>query len=131
MALGFVPAYINQGHMQGWEYKAAAAETFHVGEALTVSSGNLTKASGTTAPSYISMFEGVVASAGTEIPVIAVDHDARYAVPSSEAMTSRKVGDKVTIYTDGMKVTATTTSGVATIVELPETAAGGTVIVKL
>ena len=132
MALGFVPSVINQGHMQGWEYKGAAAEAFTVGEALKInSSGYLTKASGTDTPKYISMFQGTVTAAGTEIPAIAVDHDALYDVPSSEAMTSRKVGDKVTIYTDGAKITATTTSGVAEIVKLPDTASGGIVTVRL
>lgn len=40
------------------------------------------------------------------------------------------IGDKVTLHTDGLQVTATTTSGVAEIVNLIETAVGGKVIVK-
>ena len=45
-------------------------------------------------------------------------------------MTSVKLGDKVTIYTDGLQVTATTTSGVAEVVGMDGTAAGSTVLVR-
>ena len=40
------------------------------------------------------------------------------------------VGDKVTIHTDGMQVTATKTSGVAQIVALDGQAVGDRVVVK-
>ena len=54
-----------------------------------------------------------------------------FAVPVSAAPTSLKVGDKVTVNSDGVQVTATTTNGVATIVSLNGAkAAGDTIIVR-
>ena len=41
-----------------------------------------------------------------------------------------KIGDKVTIGSDSDKVTATTTNGVATLVEITGTASGNAVTVK-
>ena len=53
-----------------------------------------------------------------------------YETISSAAFTSIKQGQKVTLATDGMKVTATTTDGVAEVVDIADTAAGGKVYVR-
>ena len=43
-----------------------------------------------------------------------------------------KAGDKVTLHTDGMQVTATTTDGVVTVVDVNgATAAGDEIIVRI
>lgn len=129
--MGFTPAYINQGHMQGWEYLPAAAITPKVGLALTQSSGKLAVASNTTRPTYICMMEADAAVvAGTIIPVIAVDDNALYDTTNSAAFTSINVGDKVTLDSTGMKVTATTTNGVAQVVYIEGTAVGSKITVK-
>lgn len=129
--MGFTPAYINQGHMQGWQYLPAGAITPHIGLALTQSSGLLAVASGTTKPTYICMMESATAvTSGTLIPVIPVDDNALYDTTNSAAFTSIKVGDKVTISSDGTQVTATTTSGVAQVVYIEGTAVGSKITVK-
>ena len=113
------------------EYLPCSAITPKVGMALVQTGGNLALASGTTAPTYISMCERETAcTAGEMIPVVRVQKDIIFGVPAQAAMTSVKLGDKVTIHTDGMKVTATTASGVAEVVGMEGTAAGSTVLVR-
>ena len=46
------------------------------------------------------------------------------------AASSVKLGDKVTLHTDGLQVTATTASGVAEVVGMDGTAAGDRVRVR-
>ena len=119
---GIVPAY---------EYLPCGAIQPQVGLSLTVTSGNLAVASGTTAPSYISMREEDKAvAAGTIIPVIKVRDHIVFETTFSAAATSIKVGDKVTISSDGLQVTATKTGGVAEIVWMEGTASGSKVRVR-
>lgn len=117
---------IDDGHIPGIEYLPAGAITPKVGMALYQSSGNLAIATGTTAPTYISMCEKATAcTAGDLIPVIRVNHDMVFETNFSATATSIKLGDKVTLHaTDGMQVTATTTSGVAEVVYMDGTASG-------
>lgn len=121
----------DDGRIPGFEYLPAAAITPKVGMALVANSGNLAVATGTTKPTYISMAErdGAV-TAGDLIPVVRVQPDMIFEVPLSAAGTSLKAGQKVTIATDGLQVTATTTDGVAEIVEILGTAAGDKVRVR-
>ena len=121
----------DDGRIPGFEYLPAAAITPKVGMALVANSGNLAVATGTTKPTYISMAErdGAVAT-GELIPVVRVQPDMIFEVPLSAAGTSLKAGQKVTIATDGLQVTATTTDGVAEIVEILGTAAGDKVRVR-
>ena len=98
--------------------------------ALTVTDGKLAKATATVKPTYISMYQGTVAS-GDRIPVLRVLPDTRFKTQLSAAGTALKVGDKVTIDTTGMLATATTTSGVLEIVQLIGTAIGDDVIVRI
>lgn len=92
------------------------------GMALTLSAGKLTACTGAKAPTHISMG---IAKNGDLCPVCAVAHDQIYEVEVSAAPTSLTEGDKVTIGTDSMTVTATKTDGVATIVALNGAAAAG------
>ena len=113
------------------EYLPAGAITPKLGMALIQSSGNLAVCTGANAPAYISMIEKEEAcAAGDIIPVVRVGKDVIWKTQSSAAMTSVKIGTKVTIDTTGMKVTATTTDGVAEVVYIEDTAAGGTVHVR-
>lgn len=114
-----------------WEYlEASAIGACKVGMALTLTDGKLEKATGTVRPSYISMFEGTVAS-GDKIPVLRVLPDTRFKTQLAEAGTALKVGDKVTINTAGLLATATTTSGVLELVEILGTEIGDSVIVRI
>lgn len=113
------------------EYLPAGAITPKMGMALTMSGGNLAIASGTTVPSYVSMVECESAlTAGTVIPVIRVLPDMIWETAAQAAMTSIKLGDKVTLHTDGMQVTATKTNGVAEVVDMDGTDVGSRVLVR-
>lgn len=123
----FVPHKNAAGNAIPWEYLPAGAITPKVGMALVQTDGNLAVATGTNAPSYISMMESDAAlTAGTNIPVIRVDHDTIYETTNSAAFSSIKKGDKVTLHaSDGLQVTATKTSGVAEVVDFDDAAASG------
>lgn len=109
-----------------------ASETYHVGETLKLSSGKVTKASGTDVPEFVCMAEYVAPATGMkDIPVTEINPGQLWAAPLQASGASLVVGDKVTIHTDGLQITATTTSGVAEIVEIPNTAVGSKVLVKL
>ena len=129
--MAFLIHSTDDGHALPWEYLPCSAITPKVGMALTQSGGNLALASGTTAPTYISMTERETAcTAGELIPVVRVQKDTVYETELSAAGTSLKVGQKVTLATDGLRVTATTTEGVAELVEIIDTEIGGKVRVR-
>lgn len=114
-----------------WEYlEASALGACKVGMALTLTDGKLAKATATVRPSYISMFEGTVAS-GDRIPVVRVLPDTRFKTQLSAAGTALKVGDKVTIDATAMLATNTTASGVLELVEILGTEIGDSVIVRI
>lgn len=113
------------------EYKTATAgESYAVGEALKQSGGKVTLCSGTTKPEYICV--GPANDAG-EVPCVAVqdymEFQTTLAVAPADSATIG-VGDKVTIHTDGMQVTATKTSGVAQLVRVDGQTVGSIVVVK-
>lgn len=116
----------DDGRIPGIEYLPCSAITPKVGMALVQSSGNLAIATGTTAPTYISLCEKDSAcTAGDIIPVIRVSKDMVFETTFSAAATSVKLGNKVTLHaSDGMSVTATTTDGVAEVVYMDGTASG-------
>lgn len=115
----------DDNRIPGIEYLPAGAITPKVGMALTQTGGNLALASGTAAPTYISMCEKDSAcTAGDIIPVIRVEKDMILETTFAAAATSIKLGNKVTLHTDGLQVTATTTDGVAEVVYMDGTASG-------
>lgn len=113
------------------EYLPCGTIDYKVGQCLKVASGAAALCGATEAPQYICFGEkkGV---AGEFIPAIRVSKDDTYAAPLQAAGTALKVGDKVTLHTDAIKATATTTNGVAEIVGFATAtkAAGETVYVK-
>lgn len=118
----FVPIMNHDGHVAPAEYLPCSAITPKFGMALTQSSGKLAIATGTTAPTYVSLIEcGAAVAAGTIIPVMRVDKETIFETELSASGTSLNLGDKVTLHaSNGMQVTATTTSGVAEIISFPE-----------
>ena len=107
------------------EYHPCGAIQPKIGLAMVMTNGNLAIATGTTKPTYISHREDAAArAAGDIIPVTRVQPDTVYETTFAVAASEVKVGNKVTIHTDGMQVTATTTNGVAEIVAMEGTAAG-------
>ena len=107
----------DDNRVPGIEYLPASTITPKVGMALTMSSGKLAVASGSSTPLYISVIEKSRAcKSGEIIPVIRVGKDIIFETSFSVDPSSLNVGDKVTIDSSGMNVTATKTSGVAEIV---------------
>ena len=122
---GFIPHVIDDGGTVPLEMMPASAITPKIGLALAFSSGKLAVCGATAVPEYICMTEsGSAVAAGTMIPVMRVNHHVVFSVPANASMASVALGAKVTLHTDGMQVTATTTSGVAEIVGREGTAAG-------
>lgn len=108
-----------------------AGETIAAGTLLKVDDGEVVKATGTTAPTYYAMGK----SHDGKVNVVQVLNDMEFEaeVVAASGADDLVVGDKVTIGTDGLKVTATTISGVAEIVALPDgtlEATGGRAIVR-
>lgn len=129
--MAFLIQQVDGGRVPGIEYLPCGAITPKVGMALIQSGGNLAIATGTNAPTYVSMIEKEAACvAGDIIPVMRVLPDMTFETIFSAAASAVKLGDKVTLHTDGLKVTATTTSGVAEVVGMDGTEAGGKVRVR-
>lgn len=121
----------DDGRVAGVEYMPCGAIAPKVGMALTLNNGNLAVASGATAPTYISVCEREAAvTAGELIPVVRVQKDMIFETTFAAAASSIKIGNKVTVNTDGLQVTATTTDGVAEVVAMDGTAAGAKVRVR-
>ncbi len=113
-------------------YEVTAAEAVTMGEALVLSSGKLTKCGATTTPTFIAMADCSASATKRKIPVARVAANQVYEVETSADCSAVVVGSKVTLHTDGLQVTATTTSGVITVVDLNGAAAAGDkIIVKI
>lgn len=123
--MGFKIYSVDDGHVPGIEYLAAGAFTPKVGMALTQTDGLLNVASGTNAPLYISMCEKEnPCSVGDIIPVIRVSKDMIFETIFSASAGNVKPGHRVTLHTDGMQVTATTSGGVAEVIYIDGTESG-------
>ena len=126
--MAFMLSRMDVGHTPPIKYLPVTnGETVVLGEALVLSSGKLTKCGATAKPAFMAV--GPKNAAG-EAPVIAVQDYMTFETTLQAAGTDLKIGSKVTLHTDGLQVTATTTSGVAEIVRMDGTAAGSTVLVR-
>ncbi len=131
MAFGFYKSQVEPNSPTTIVLPTTASETYKVGELLKLASGKLTKASGTDTPAFVSQADYVAPAAGNKgIQVTQINHDQWWIAPLQASGASLKVGDKVTVHTDGLQVTATTTNGVAEIIEIDGTAVGDTVKVR-
>ena len=127
----FLNIKTDDGHVAPFEKLPCSAITPKNGMAMVLSSGKLAIASGTTKPEFICVEEHDAAvAADTLVTVVRVDHDTVYQTTLSAAGTSLNLGDKVTIATDGLRVTATKTDGVAEIVYMDDTASGSMIHVR-
>jgi len=133
MARGFIHYSNSDGRVPPWKYLPATGSTKpDIGLALVLSSGKLAKCTGTTKPRYICMAEYPAAvDAGTLLPVIEVEPDMVFECKNQANISGVNVGQAVTIHSDGLQITATTSSGVATIVDkTPGTGTGNRTLVK-
>ncbi len=128
----FLNIKTDDGHVAPFEQYPCSAITPKRGMAMVLSSGKLAIATGTSKPEFICVEEHDSAvSAGDLVTVVRVDPQTVYETTLSAAGTSLNIGDLVTLHaSNGLQVTATTTSGVAEIVEMDGTAAGDTVRVR-
>lgn len=118
----------DKGNNPAIKEMAVAAATYGIGEVLAESNGLLTKVTGTVKPTYVSCGVGTKAS-GDLLAVNPIYKDMEFTTTLA-ASGALKVGEKVTIHSDSAQVTATTTSGVATLLEITGTASGNKVVVK-
>lgn len=91
---------------------ADAGVTYAIGQGLVITANKAALVGATAAPTYICV--GAVDNGA--VPAIRVQKGHVYGAPLSAAGTALNVGDKVTIDADAIRVTATTTSGIAEIV---------------
>jgi len=110
-------------------HEATANEEIHIGEALVLTAGKLTKCAATKKREFIAMGHVGAADTNRKVAACRVESNQVYEVPVTAAPTSLKVGDKVTLHTDGLQVTATTSDGVITVESLNGAAAIGDKIV--
>ncbi len=122
----FLPYKTEAGNVIPWEYLPSGAIAMKLGMALTQAAGLLSAATGSTVPTYIAMagYPGAVA-AGTIVPVIRVDRSTVFETTNQASFAAIKRGDKVTLHSDGMQVTATKTGGIAEVVDYDAKAAAG------
>ncbi|MBR7058204.1 MAG: hypothetical protein IKI35_05705 [Stomatobaculum sp.] len=121
----------DDGHVQPFEQQPCSAITPKNGMAMVLSSGKLAIASGTSKPEFICVEEHSAAvTAGDMVTVVRVDPMTEYETTITADASSLNIGDKVTLHTDGLQVTATKTSGVAELVYLEGTDAGSKVRVR-
>lgn len=108
-----------------------ASETYTLGEALVLSGGALTKCGATEKPAFIAGEDySAPATDARKITVYPVQAGMVFETPVTAVPTALTVGSAVTLSSDGLGVTATTTSGVATVYDLAgATAAGDTLLV--
>ncbi len=93
-------------------------EAYTRGQALIESSGTLTLCPATTVAQYICQKDVAAATpANQNIPVSVIRETDEISVKSTATVAATLIGSKVTLHTDGLSVTATTTSGVFRIKE--------------
>lgn len=114
------------------EFPVTANEEVKLGEALVLSSGKLTKCGATATPTFIAQepCTAAEATAGKEISVLRVSKEVIYETELTAAYSAIAAGAKVTLASTGLGITATTTSGVAEIVDWDGTAVGDRVRVR-
>lgn len=121
----------DDGHVAPFIQLPCSAITPKNGMLMVLSSGKLAKAGATDEPEFLCVEEHAAAvTAGDLVTVVRIDHDTDYETTFSAVATGVVPGSKVTIASDGLRVTGTTTSGVAEVVETAGTASGDTVIVR-
>lgn len=106
------------------------SESYQVGEALKLASGKVTLCSGAEAPSHVCV--GPIDDNGV-VPCVEVQKYMEFETTlgvDPEYSATVGVGDKVTLHTDGMQVTATKTGGVAEVTGIDGQTVGSRVTVK-
>ena len=98
------------------EFYPGGSTAITQGEGLKLSSGKLVACGATTKPSFIAL--AAAGANASEVPVIPVTPEQIYEADASVSVAAAVVGTKVTLTATGDAITATTTDGVATILEV-------------
>lgn len=127
MAFEFIKSLSGENFQTTAIFPTTASETYAEGEGLVMTDGKLTKVGATAKPTYIAAKAYVAPASGNlDLPVYPVLPHHVYKTTFAADASSNAEGTLVTIHTDGAQVTATATSGVATIVKKLGTGASGT-----
>lgn len=126
----FIPIKSNDGAMTPFEYLAAAAGTYQVGQLLNVTDGKLAAiaADQATTPPYVCMQSGTVA-AGDALAVVRVNEKYIFETELAAEAAAVTVGTKIQVANGGLKAKYVTSSsnpvpGTFEVVSLEGTAAG-------
>ena len=122
----FLLAKMDVGMTPPIEYHHTASE-ITLGEALTLETDELSKCAATTKPDYVAVGPK---DANGMVPCIKVQAYMIFDTIFQASAASLHLGDKVTLHTDGLQVTATVSSGVATIIHMDGTGVGDHVQVR-
>lgn len=94
------------------------AEASTVGELFVETSGRLTKCAATATPEFIAMkTQAAEISSVTPIPVVRINENMQFNATATATVAATLKGASVTLHTDGIGCTATTTNGVFKITE--------------
>lgn len=103
---------------------------YELGQCLVLSDGAAALATGTTKPTHI-CYQKKTGATGETVAAILIEPSMEFKAKLSVAGNESLVpGAKITLADDGIDVTATTASGVATLVALDGTAEGDAVTVR-
>lgn len=108
-------------------YLMTDGEAATLGEALVMTNGRLTKCGATATPEFIAQRTQQETTSVTPLPVVRTTEEQEYETKSSSTVAPTLVGSKVTLGTDGLTVTATTTSGVFSVTATDGAATNSTV----
>ena len=139
--MAFLTYSFDKGKPDPFEYlpvttsgSPAVNETIVIGEVLKLSSGKLTKAgvdSDNNNGEYIAMQDSADVPVGGKIACVRINADTVYETELSAAYSAIAAGAKVTLDSTATKVTATTTKGIAEIIDWDGKAVGDKVRVRL
>lgn len=112
----FVKSISGQNFQTPEVYPTTANESYTAGEGLVLRAGELIKAGATVKPTHIAAKTYAAPASGNEdLPVYPVVPHHVYETTFAVNALPIKEGDKVTLHSDGVQVTATAANGVATI----------------
>ena len=106
---------------------ATAGEAYKVGEALVITAGKATKCGAAVKPTHICS-QNLKADESDHVVAYPISGTMVFETVLTAAPTSLATGSKVTLAADGLGVTATTSNGVAEIVDLRGASKAGELI---
>jgi hypothetical protein len=115
MAFKFVKSLSGENFPVMRTVPTTASTAIPADAAVTLTTGKAVLATGTTKPRYLSAGAVASATAPADTPVQSVLPHFVFETTFAADAASIAEGDKVTLHTDGLQVTATTTNGVATV----------------